>query len=310
MKSMGRAGISTVISATALLSNVFLNALFIFGWLGFPKLGVLGVAAATVIARVLESGLCLLDAARSRFIRYEWKLVMGRNPILKRDFFRYSLPALFNDISWTAAFATYSIILGHMGDDAVAASAVATTIRDLCTVLCMSLGQAAVAIIGRDIGADLVDQAKRNGRRLTVLSLVLGAATGGVVLLLRPLIVQIFPLSDLARDYLWFMLLVSSYYVVGQSVNTTVITGIFRAGCDTRFGMLCDTVNMWCIAVPLGFLSAFALKLPLQAVYVILCLDEFYKLPVEYLHYKKYKWLRNVTRTEDAWAERDLQEVG
>lgn len=302
MRSMGRAAASAAISAFALLMNVALNALFIFGWLGFPRLGVLGVAAATVIARVAETLLCVLHALLTRkdFIRYEWRLVMGRHPDLLRDFLHYSLPALLNDISWTAAFSTYSIILGHLGDDAVASAAVATTVRDLCTVVCMSLGQAAVAIVGREIGAGLVEDARRDGRRITVLSLILGAVTGGIVLLLRPLILAVFPLTPAARDYLSFMLLVSSYYVIGQSVNTTLIAGVFRAGGDTRFGMLCDTVNMWCIAVPLGFFAAFVLKWPLKAVYVVLCLDEFYKIPAEYVHYKKYGWLQNVTREPEA----------
>jgi Na+-driven multidrug efflux pump len=92
------------------------------------------------------------------------------------------------------------------------------------------------------------------------------------------------------------MLLVSSYYLVGQTVNTVVITGVFRAGGDTKFGMWCDTINMWCVSVPIGFVSAFVLHLPPKWVYFILCLDEFYKVPVEVIHYRKYKWLRNVTR--------------
>ena len=117
-------------------------------------------------------------------------------------------------------------------------------------------------------------------------------------LALRPLLVRVFPLTDSARDYLRFMLLVSSYYLVGQTVNTVVITGVFRAGGDTKFGMWCDTINMWCVSVPIGFLSAFVLHLPPKWVYFILCLDEFYKVPVEVVHYRKYKWLRNVTREE------------
>ena len=94
------------------------------------------------------------------------------------------------------------------------------------------------------------------------------------------------------------MHIISSYYVVGQSVNTAVITGVFRAGGDTRFGMWCDTINMWCLAVPIGFLCAFALRLPPMTVYFILCLDEFYKIPAEYIHYRKYQWLKNVTQED------------
>ena len=92
------------------------------------------------------------------------------------------------------------------------------------------------------------------------------------------------------------MLLISGYYVVGQAMNTLLIAGIFRAGGDSRFGMICDIIVMWCISIPLGFLSAFVLKWPPMVVYFILCLDEFWKIPVVYRHYKSFRWLKDITR--------------
>ena len=92
------------------------------------------------------------------------------------------------------------------------------------------------------------------------------------------------------------MLLVSSYYVIGQAMNTLTIAGIFRAGGNSRFGLICDIIVMWCIAVPLGFISAFVLHLPPKTVYFILCLDEFWKIPVVYRYYRSEKWLNNITR--------------
>ena len=91
------------------------------------------------------------------------------------------------------------------------------------------------------------------------------------------------------------MLYVCCYYMVGKSVNGTVIAGIFCAGGDTRFGLVCDTVNMWCVIVPLGLLAAFVFKWPVPVVYFLLNLDEFTKMPAEWVHYHKYKWVRNLT---------------
>ena len=83
--------------------------------------------------------------------------------------------------------------------------------------------------------------------------------------------------------------------MVGKSVNGTTIAGIFCAGGDSRFGFLCDTITMWCITVPLGFLAAFTLRLPVAAVYFIVNMDEIVKLPAVYRHYKKYKWVKDLT---------------
>ena len=105
-----------------------------------------------------------------------------------------------------------------------------------------------------------------------------------------------FTLSDTADEYLRIMLLVCSYYIIGKSINSTVIAGIFPAGSDTKFGLICDTVTMWGIVVPAGLIAAFVLKLPVIGVYLVLNTDEIIKLPVVYWYYKKYKWLKNITR--------------
>ena len=110
-----------------------------------------------------------------------------------------------------------------------------------------------------------------------------------------PLILAVTDLSITANTYLKWMLVMCSYYMVGKSVNGTTIAGIFCAGGDSKFGFLCDTVTMWCITVPLGLLTAFMLKLPVLAVYFIVNLDEIVKLPAVYRHYKKYKWVKDLT---------------
>ena len=296
MRSMERARASTIISCTALFLNIILNAVFIFGLFHAPKLGVIGVSIATVIARAVELLLCFCDAVRNRVLPFSLSGLFKRNQALFRDFIHYSLPALGNDFSWTLAFSSYSIILGHLGSDMVAANSVATTVRDLCTVVCFGISSGGAVLLGKSIGAGEMKEAKKNASRICRVTLLFGFLTAIIILVSRPLIISVIELTDTAYSYLNVMLLISSYYVIGQAINTTVITGIFRAGGDSRFGFLCDTIVMWCIAVPLGFLSAFVFHFPPLVVYFILCLDEFWKIPTVYKHYKSYKWLKNITR--------------
>ncbi len=105
-------------------------------------------------------------------------------------------------------------------------------------------------------------------------------------------------ISAQALDYLKFMLLINTYYITGTAVNSTLIAGVFRAGGDSRFGFKCDFIDMWCYAVPLGFLAAFVLKLPPKAVYFLLCTDEFVKWPWVFKRYYSYKWAKNITRED------------
>jgi Na+-driven multidrug efflux pump len=201
-------------------------------------------------------------------------------------------------MAWTLAFTSYSIIYGHMGSDVVAASAVASTVRNLASTVAFGMAGAGTVLLGKLLGEGRPEAARRSGDTLCHLTVGAGVVTGLVILALRPLVHTIYApqLTASGWDYLSFMLLVSSYYVIGQQVNTLVIAGIFRAGGDARFGLICDTVTMWAVALPISFFCAFVLKLPVKAVYFVICLDEFYKIPVVYRHYKKYGWLKNITR--------------
>ena len=299
LRSMERAHLSTAISSVALGMNVVLNAIFIFGLFGAPKLGVIGVAIGTVSARVIELALCLIDAFRGKVFRIDLKMMFGRHKLLTQDFFKYAVPALINDCAWTVAFSMYSAIMGHMNADVVAASSVAATVRSLCTILCFALGAGASVLLGIEIGEGKIEEVKRDARKSCHVTLAIGILTGLVLIAIRPFVFQFFDLTDRASGYLDFMLIISAYYVVGQAMNTLIIAGIFRAGGDSRFGMICDIIVMWVISVPLGLISAFVLKLPPMAVYFILCLDEFWKIPVVYRHYKSLRWLKDITRELD-----------
>ena len=296
LRSVERAHVSTIISSIALITNVLLNAVFIFGLFDAPKLGVIGVAVATTIARIIEVILCFWDLYHNKLFKFKLKFILEWDKLLFLDYLKYSIPALLNDIAWTFAFSTYSIIMGHLNADVVAANSVVSTVRNLCSVLCFGIAAGGTVLIGKAIGENRLEEAKIDADRLVKVSVISGIITGIVLLLIKPIVFECFVLSERAYEYLNIMLLINSYYIVGQVFNTVTIAGIFRSGGDSKFGMICDTITMWVIAVPLGFISAFVLKLPPMVVYFILCLDEFWKIPVVIKHYKSYKWLKNITR--------------
>ena len=131
------------------------------------------------------------------------------------------------------------------------------------------------------------------------MSVTCGILSGLLLLALSPIILSAANLSEQAAAYLKWMLVMCSYYLVGKSINGTTIAGIFCAGGDSRFGLLCDTVTMWCIIVPLGLAAAFIIEVPVLLVYFIVNLDEIIKLPAVYRHYKKYHWIKDLTNKED-----------
>ena len=296
LRSIGRVAVSTALNAFAFGLNVLLNAVFIFGLFGAPKLGVAGVALATSISRVLELALCFLVSFRSKDVKLKFSFMFLRNKALFADFVRLSLPALANDVVWGVGFSMYSVILGHLGADAVAANSFVVVVRNFGTILCFGVASAGGILLGQKIGHGKLEETEADAKRLMKLTVITGFIGGIIVLLAMPIVLGFADLSETGMQYLKVMLLINSYYIMGAAVNTTLIAGVFRAGGDSRFGFFCDLIDMWVYAVPLGFLAAFVLKLPVLWVYFLLCTDEFVKWPWVFKHYKSKKWLNNITR--------------
>ena len=296
LRSIGRVTVSMALNVLAFSLNIILNAVFIFGLFGAPKLGVTGVALATAASRVIELICCFFVSFFSKDIKLNFRYMFLRNKLLFQDFVRLSLPALGNDVIWGVAFSTYSIIIGHLGTDAVAANSFVIVVRNFGTILCFGIASAGGILLGKVIGENRLEDAKEDAKKLMKLTVISGALGGFLILAITPFVLKYASLSETAMHYLKYMLLINTYYVMGAAVNTTLIAGVFRAGGDSRFGFFCDTIDMWCYAVPLGFIAAFVFKLPVMWVYFLLCTDEFVKWPWVFRHYKSGKWLNNITR--------------
>ena len=297
LRSVGKVTIAMILNVLAFSLNIILNAVFIFGLFGAPRLGAIGVAIATAVSRGIELiGCILVSLLFSRNLKLNPAYMFISNKPLLKDFVHLSLPALANDLSWSVAFSMYSVILGHLGTDAVAANSIVVVARNFGTVLCFGTASAGGILLGNVMGEGDMERAKEYASQLLKLTVITGAIGGVLILIATPFVMHFASLTETAMHYLKYMLLINSYYVMGAAVNTTLIAGVFRAGGDTRFGLVCDSIDMWCYAVPLGFIAAFVLKLPVLAVYFLLCTDEFVKWPWVIKRYRSGKWLQNITR--------------
>ena len=298
LRSIGRVTISMTLNMLAFGLNILLNAMFIFGLFGAPKLGVTGVAIATASSRLIQLVACVIVSLLSKDVKLNPAYMFIRSKTLLNDFIHLSLPALGNDLSWSVAFSMYSVILGHLGTEAVAANSLVTVVRNVGSVFCFAIASAGTILLGRVMGQEELEKSKSYASRMLKMTVVAGAVGGVIVLAVTPFVLRFASLNDTAMHYLKYMLLINSYYIMGSAVNTALIAGVFRAGGDTKFGLICDTIDMWVYAVPLGFFAAFVLKLPVLWVYFLLCTDEFVKWPWVIRHYRKGEWAKNITRED------------
>ena len=294
LRSVGKVVFPSVIYVVSLLVNVFLNATFIFGLFGAPKLGVVGVALGTVTARAVEAVLCLIYSAGSKEIRFRVETMFQRSGVLFKDFLKISAPSVINEL----AASMFTVILGHIGDDMVAANAVAVMVVNIGAIVCRGFANATTIIVSQSLGNNKIEETKVYAGRMLWITFLVSLLGSGVILAIRPFMIRFYSdkLTETAISYLGMIMIMTTWRLVGEAVNTCLICGCFRGGGDAKFGMILDTVMMWCVAVPLMAIAAYVLKLPPIWVYFVMTLDEFEKMPIVFIHYFKFKWLKNITR--------------
>lgn len=284
------------ISSCAVVLNICLNAVLIFGLLGAPAMQANGAALATTISRIVELVLCIAVSLKTSCIRPAFDRFMRLSGQLKSDFIKQCLPLMGGSLCWGIGFTSYTAIMGHMGTDAAAANSVAAVVRDLICCMCNGIGSAAGIMVGNELGAGRLELGKAYGIKLKNISFVIGFISTALVLAVTPLVVRMVILTDQARGYLTGMMVIMSVYMIGRCVNTVTINGVLDGGGDTIFDMYSLIVCMWLMAIPLALAGAFVLHWSPLAVYACTCLDEVGKIPWVMMRFRKYKWVQDLTR--------------
>lgn len=297
LRSIEKVFISTVVYAVSLFTNIFVNSLLIFGYLGFPRLGIVGAAIGTLIARLVEIGIVFCYARKNQhLLKVHGKDLLHTSRILWKDFLHYATPVVLNELFWGAGIAANAAILGHLGSSVVAASSVTQILRQLSAVVTFGIANAAAILIGKTIGEKRYLLAEVYARKLIRLS-VISCTIGSIfIFCISPFVIKHFAVTVEIQNYLEYMLKIIVFYIIAQGVSVIFIIGIFRAGGDSRYGLFVDFSTMWLGSILLGFLGAFVFHFPVKVVYLFLMCDEFLKIPLVLLRYKKKKWLKNITR--------------
>lgn len=296
MKVTDHARSSAIVSSVAVGSNIIFNAIFIFGLFGFEPMYAKGAAIATLLSRVIELILAFALSLKKDYVLPGIKDLFIHESVIHKDFLRCMLPLLGGALLWGIGFTSYTAIMGHLGSDATAANAVSAVVRDVLCCVCNGICNAGGIIVGNELGVGNLEQGKLYGERLKVLSFIIGFGSTALMLIITPAIVAYMKLTPQAHKYLIWMLVITAFYMIGRCVNTIVINGVFAAGGDTLFDLYSLIVAMWLLAIPLAVLGAFVFHWPVLVVFSCTCLDECGKIPWVMYHFKKYKWVKDLTR--------------
>lgn len=307
LRSMEKPKVGLAIYSCSMLTNTFLNWVFIFGKLGAPALGVTGAALATLLSRVLEFLVMALHAVFNKTFRLRPALILRPGRDMCRRFLKYSTPVVLNETMWGLGTSLYPTIMGHMtgSTEILAAYAVAGNIDKFCSVGIFAVAAAAAVIIGREVGAGHSHRVYDIGKALLAVSVALGALVGAVMLLathlfIEPFIYPVYPAFQNcpgAASITTLMLTVVSIFLPSRAFNTTSIVGVLRGGGDVAFTAAIDILPLWLVAIPLAAVTGLVAELGILWVYLSIEAENLVKFFLGIWRFRSGKWIRDVTRT-------------
>ena len=300
MKVEGQASRSVIISIVTLVTDVVLDVFLIYGLAGVPALGANGSAYSTVAVELIGLVWCIVESHRKDHIRPDWQGLKWHSATVTKDWLKIALPSLASALAWGLSISLHSLIMGHLGSDATAAASITSVVQELVTCVCKGISAGTGIIIGKLLGQNLFDKAKVYGRKLCHISFWVGGIHLVLLCALGPVMTMFFVLTEAAKQYLIGMLVFSGLYLFAYSINTVVVCGIFPAGGDSKYDAISVGIATWCFAIPLALLGTFVFQWPVMVVYIVMCLDEIVKVPWVYPRYRKFLWLKNLTREEAA----------
>ena len=299
LRALGNVRISMTVSGVALLVNGSLSYILIFGKFHIPPMGVAGAAVAILVARVAETILLLIYLApMEQRLKLKVKDLLHLNRSVAKQYFSNTVPVMMNELLWSVGSSILAVIIGRMSTEFVAASSMFSITEQIAGVFGQGFTAAGAVIIGATIGTGKFEQVHLLKRKFQKIGLLSGVFTALLVLLLRPLILAIYHVSQTtllyANQIMWIGAVIQ-VFKVAQSMN---MMGILRAGGDARFVMVNDIIFLWTLEVPLGFFTGLVWHWPVPIVYCILNLEQFIKLFTSGARLHGNKWMKQVTVTE------------
>ncbi len=297
MRSVESVRIGLLISLTASLLNIGLNYLLIFGKFGLPAMGVAGVATATLISRVVECAIAcvyvfVVDKKLHLKLRDFWKSDVA----LWRDFIRYGLPVLGGNVVWAANMLAQSAIVGQMGAEAVASMSMTGMLNNLVAVWVFGLGAGLGIITGKTVGAGDFGREKQYAVTAQVLFAGLGVVAGLTVFLTKGPFLSFYAVSQATLDVANQFMLVQSVAMVGRCYQAVCLAGLVKAGGDTGFVFLNDTIFVFGVVLPSALVAMFVFHAPAWVIYACLQSDQILKCFVAVIKINRFKWMKNLTR--------------
>ena len=310
MRSVETARIGLYISCMALVINVCLNYVFIFGHFGFPAMGVRGAALATLVSRILEMcvgvGYVLFVDKK---LRFGLKDLLHTDRQLLRDFIRYGLPVIGGQVVWAINSLANTKILGYYSAGVIAAASITGMLHNLVYVWMNGMSSAVGIITGKTVGAGQYEKMKEYSKTVQMIFLFVGLISGAAVFLARDGFISLYNASPEAQAYSRQFINVISVTIIGTCYPAACLFGLVKSGGDISFVFKNDTIFVFLVVIPSSLLAMW-LGAPPWVVFACLKCDQILKCFVAIVKINRYNWMKNLTRDNTSQEEKERAVYG
>ena len=299
LKSTENTRIPMIWTLLSLFLNILLNYMLIFGHFGMPKLGVTGAAAATLIARIAELFFIAGYVFGKRsVIAANLKTYFSFGQKQLREYVKYGFFVILGECIYAVGTSVYNVAYKYTGTEAQAALQIVNSLNNLAMVTAIGIGQSAGVVIGKLLGRNEPDKAKRFCNMYLLFSALFSLIMAVVIVLAEPLYVSFFQIGSQAKEYVMKMVWILAVTLPIRGVNFTIVTGILRSGGDSNYCFLANFIGTWLVGIPLAFLGAVALRFPVYFVYLMIEADEVSKFIFCLPRALHYRWIHNLSLPE------------
>lgn len=285
--------LGTIIS---LSTNLILNYILIFGNFGAPKLGIKGAAIATIAALTTQMFFLYGISFIKRFpicapIKEYFRFTLSD----VKKYFHYGAFLILCEIVFAIGNNIYNIGYKYTGTSAQAALQIVNTFQGLAMILSQGIGTAAGIMLGKLLGENKLETVKIYSRRFMVIIPAVALVLSIIIALSSPLLLQMFNVGEVSIDYARKMMIIFAITMPLRAENFAIVAGILRSGGDSLYCFLANFVGNWLVGIPMVFLGAVVLQLPVYWVYLMVAADEIGKMVVGMPRALSYKWVKNLT---------------
>jgi putative MATE family efflux protein len=282
------------ISILAILSNVVLNYLLIFGHFGFPRLGIEGAAIATLVSRSIEFiFLFVLLVWKGKVFNTHLLDVLKINKVLLKVIIITAIPLVINEFLFSFGQTMFIQSYSTRGDNALAAINITNAISQLVFITFGGIGTAVAVFIGNTLGENKLKEARENAKKIIVFAVAFAFILGFILFVLSFFVLDLYDISNQTEDIARFNIRVNAFVIPVISLYM-VLYFTLRSGGDTRSTMIMDSGYIWVVQVPTVLVLSRLTDISVIYLFLIIQVLEIPKVALAFSRYKKYYWLRNL----------------